>query len=133
MRGRRPETLTPGNLEAVPLPPAWLDKDGKSEWRRVAPILSTERRVLTLADLATLASYCAAVGQVAGASRIIATEGMTFATDKGPRKHPAVTIRNDAMTQARLLAGELGLTPTSRSRPSMRDESANPEDEDLGL
>lgn len=122
MRGRRPATLVAGDLDQQPAPPSWLDADGLAEWERVAPILSSERKVLTVADLATLASYCAAVGQVAAASRIIAAEGLTFMTDKGPRKHPAVAIQNGAMTQARLLAGELGLTPTSRSRPAMRDE-----------
>ena len=40
----------------------------------------------------------------------------------GIKRNPAVGIQSDAMTRARLLAAELGLTPVSRSRPSIRDD-----------
>lgn len=135
MRGRRPTTIRPGTspVERVPPAPAWLPKDGKAEWKRVAPILVTERRTLTVADLPTLGAYCAAVAQVQEASRILEREGLTFATEQGPRKHPAVSIRNDAMTQMRQLGGELGLTPVSRSRPAMRDDDAAEDASDLAL
>ena len=132
MRGRRPQSTVPAAIERTPAPPAWLDRDAKAEWKRVAPILAMERKTLSLADLATLANYCTATSQVAQASRIIATEGMVFTSDSGPKKHPAVGIQQGAMMQARLLAGELGLTPTSRSRPSMREEPEVGAD-DLGL
>lgn len=124
MRGRRPATISPGTspVEHVPPAPSWLSKDGRVEWERVASILIHERKTLTVADLATFANYCVAVGQVAEASRIIEAEGLTFSTEHGPRKHPAVAIRSDGLMQARQLAGELGLTPVSRSRPAMRDE-----------
>ena len=133
MRGRRPQSITPAIVSAVPAPPSWLDRDGKAEWKRVAPILAVERRTLSLADLATLANYCAAVGQVAAAARIIRKEGLIYSGEKGPVKHPAVGIQQGAMMQARLLAGELGLTPTSRSRPSLREEPGDPADNALGL
>ncbi|RTL96149.1 phage terminase small subunit P27 family [Ancylobacter aquaticus] len=133
MRGRRPETMQTVPVLDVPKAPSWLDRDAKSEWKRIAPILSTDRRVLSLADLATLANYCAAVGQVAAAGRIIATEGIIFKSESGPKKHPAVGIQQGAMMQARLLAGELGLTPTSRSRAALRDDPADDADNDLGL
>lgn len=134
MRGRRPETVVPGTspVMEVPAPPAWLSSDGKAEWKRVAPILIEQRHVLTQADLFTLASYCCAVGQVAEASRAISKDGLTFASSSGPKTHPAVRIRSDGMTQARLLAGELGLTPMSRSRPAVREPAAGAAD-DLGL
>ncbi|MFG1282285.1 phage terminase small subunit P27 family [Xanthobacter autotrophicus] len=123
MRGRKPATINPGtsSVEKVPAPPAWLSKDAKAEWKRVAPILINERRTLTIADLSMLANYCTAVGQVAEAARIVSKEGLTVASPTGPKKHPAVAIRSDGMTQARQIAAELGLTPASRSRPAMRD------------
>lgn len=133
MRGRRPDIIQTVPVADVPKAPAWLDRDGRAEWKRVAPILSTERRVLSLADLATLANYCAAVGQVAAASRIISKEGIIFKSETGPKKHPAVAIQQGAMMQARLLAGELGLTPTSRSRAALRDDPGDAADSDLGL
>lgn len=124
MRGAKPFAIVPGSSpvrEALD-PPDWLSADALAEWDRVAPILIEERRTLTVTDIASLVNYCVAVGQAAEASRIITREGMTYMSKTGPKKHPAVAIRSDAMTQARLLAGELGLTPVSRSRPSVRTE-----------
>ena len=46
---------------------------------------------------------------------------MTYLGASGPKKHPACGILNDAQTALRQAAGELGLTPVSRSRPAMRD------------
>jgi P27 family predicted phage terminase small subunit len=66
--------------------------------------------------------------------RIVAREGSVIKTDRGPRAHPAVRIQSDAMTRARLLAAELGLTPVSRSRPSIRDDGGDDEhSSDLGI
>lgn len=129
MRGAKPYTIAAGSSAVTEAaePPEWLSADARAEWDRVAPILITERRSLTEADLASLANYCVAIGQIAECSRTIATEGMTYMSKAGPKKHPAVAIRSDAMTQARLLASELGLTPVSRSRGGGRAAGpANP-------
>ena len=119
MRGRKPDAIVGASrtVDAVPRAPAWLARDAKAEWKRVAPIL-TERRTLTEADLGCLEAYCAAIGLMRAAQRQIDAEGLTM----GSRKHPAVAIQSDAMTQARQLAAELGLTPVSRSRPAIRDD-----------
>ncbi|QTL03145.1 phage terminase small subunit P27 family [Aquabacter sp. L1I39] len=124
MKGRKPKETLPGSspVTSLPTPPTWLSRDAKGEWRRVAPILINERRTLTVADLAMLESYCTAVGLVAEASRIIAKEGLIYMSATGPKKHPAVAIRSDGMTQARQIASELGLTPASRSRPAVRND-----------
>lgn len=134
MRGRKPASIVSGSspVEKVPTPPPWLSKDAKLEWKRVAPILINERKTLTIADLSMLANYCTAIGQVAEAARIISKEGITFQSTTGPKRHPAVAIRSDGMTQARQIAAELGLTPASRSRPSMRDDGGTA-DGDLDL
>jgi P27 family predicted phage terminase small subunit len=102
-------------------PPAWLSKHAKAEWRRVMPDL-TKRRILTAADLGSLENYCLAIGHVRDMERKITKEGHVIETPRGPRAHPAVRIQSDAMTRARLLAAELGLTPVSRSRPAIRDD-----------
>lgn len=136
MRGRKPDRVVTGNdaLAELPKAPAWLAKEAKAEWRRVAPILIEERRTLTLADLATFGAYCSAAGEVIEAARIIAVEGMIYQGASGPKRHPAVAIRSDAMNRMRLLANELGLTPVSRSRPSIRAEGGEDDDaSDLGL
>ncbi len=136
MRGRKPSTtaLAPTPVLDVPRPPAWLSKDAKAEWKRVAPILIHERRTLDVGDMATLGAYCTAAGEVAEASRVVATEGMIYVGASGPKRHPAVAIRSEAMKQVRQLAGELGLTPVSRSRAPMRAATAEDEEaEALGL
>lgn len=135
MRGRKPAGICAGSspVEKVPAAPAWLSKAGKAEWNRVCPILVNERRTLTVADLPTLESYCAAVGQVQEASRILEKEGLTFTGPTGPKKHPAASLRHDAMTQVRQLGSELGLTPVSRSRPAMRDDNGSEDTSDLAL
>lgn len=123
VRGRKPSKLVPGSspVKRVPTAPTYLPKDGKAEWRRVAPILIDERRTLTEADLATLESYCLAVGTMRAASRVLNAEGLML----NGKRHPAFGIMNAAQTTQRLCAAELGLTPVSRSRPSIREEEGN--------
>src|SRR6267378_3838402 len=134
MRGRKPELAADRNaLDTIISAPAWLSKHAKSEWRRVMPDL-TKRRILTSADLGSLESYCIASGQVREMERLITKEGHVVETARGPRAHPAVRIQSDAMNRARLLASELGLTPVSRSRPSIRDDGGDDEhSSDLGI
>ncbi|WP_410824836.1 P27 family phage terminase small subunit, partial [Methylobacterium oryzisoli] len=67
------------------------------------------------------------------ARRLIAREGMTFMGASGPKRHPAVGVMNEAMGLALRLAAELGLTPVSRSRPAIRDDEHDDEDDALGL
>jgi P27 family predicted phage terminase small subunit len=134
-RGRKPSTITTGSnaVNSVPRAPKWLSRDAAAEWRRVAPILTVERRILTDADLGVLESYCVAIGSVREAQRAITRDGLIIPTEKGPKRHPAFGIQNAAMTTARLCAAELGLTPVSRSRPSIRDDDSDDDDSALGL
>jgi P27 family predicted phage terminase small subunit len=111
--------------------PAWLSKDAALEWKRVMPIL-VDRRILTDADLASFENYCVAIGQVREMERLIKRAGHVVETDRGPRAHPAVKIQSDAMTRARLLANELGLTPVSRSRPVVSEKPDDDESAALG-
>jgi P27 family predicted phage terminase small subunit len=96
------------------------------------PTLTT-RRILTDADLGGFENYCVAIGQVREMQRIITTAGHVVETDRGPRAHPAVKIQSDAMTRARLLASELGLTPVSRSRTALREDDDDEHSSDLGV
>jgi P27 family predicted phage terminase small subunit len=129
VRGRKPAAIVTGTstLGAVPRPPAWLSKDAKAEWRRVAPIL-VERNVLTDGDLGVLETYCSAIGTAREAQRTLNAEGLTLAG----KRHPVFGILNAAQTNARLCAAELGLTPVSRSRPAIRDDAGGDELEFLG-
>lgn len=119
MKGRKPQTIVKveDNLDVVPDAPIWLSPEAKTEWRKVAAIL-VERGVLTSADLGTLAAYCSAVGQLVVAERAIRRDGMVV----GDKRHPLLTTSVAARNQIRQLAGELGLTPVSRSRPAIRED-----------
>ena len=108
-------------LAKSPKPPAWFNKYSKGEWQRIMPLL-IERKILTDADMGSVESYCIAIGQVRQMQVLIDKEGPIAMGTHGPRAHPAVKIQSDAMTRARLLASELGLTPVSRSRPTVRDD-----------
>jgi P27 family predicted phage terminase small subunit len=132
MRGRRPERIVNGSatVQRVPAPPSWLGKDARAEWRRVAPIL-VERKVLTDADLGALEAYCTAAGLVRECQRAINADGVVVQTEKGLKRHPAIGVQNAALTQMRLIGGELGLSPVSRSRPTIRDEGEDDESNPL--
>ena len=128
MRGTKPNMSTdPDALADVPAPD-WFTEHAAAEWARVMPIL-TERRILTDGDLGGLENYCVAIGQVRDMEIHIQEHGHIIDSLDGVlKRNPAVGIQADAMTRARLLASELGLTPVSRSRPAIRDED---EEDDL--
>lgn len=103
-------------VQTVPRAPSWLSKPAKAEWRRQAAQL-TERGTLTPADLATLATFCAAVGRLVQAEAILAVDGLTVKNGDGvPTKHPAVAIASEASSLIKTLGAALGLSPASRRR-----------------
>ena len=131
MKGTKPHLVISNDaVTKAPAAPSWLSLDAKREWRRVMPIL-VKRRILTTADLGSLENYCVAIGTVREMERHLQEHGRLHEvwreTENGPislgmKRNPAVGIQADAMTRARLLAAELGLTPVSRSRPAIRDD-----------
>ena len=135
MRGRKPQSIIIGSapLDAALKSPAWFSKDARAEWLRVLPILAA-RNTITEADLPTLENYCTAIGTVREAQREINKHGLIIDSAKGAKRNPAFGIQNAAMTTARLCASELGLTPVSRSRPSIRNDNDNDDNSsDLGV
>ncbi|OAF13924.1 phage terminase small subunit P27 family [Bradyrhizobium neotropicale] len=115
MKGRKPELQADANaLDASTRPPTWLSKHAKAEWRRVMPELA-KRRILTLADLGCLESYCLAIGRIRELELLL----------RAGIDHKLVRMQDKAMVTARQLAAELGLTPTSRSRPSIREDDSD--------
>lgn len=126
-RGLKPSTIVPGTspVTTVPKAPSYLSRDAKSEWRRVAPILTDERKVLTHADLAALENYVIAVAMMRQAARDVQANGNVLPNGK---RNPASTALIQAQQQHLRAAGELGLTPASRSRAVM---SAPDEDDDF--
>lgn len=128
-RGLKPATIVVGtsSVTIVPSPPAYLSKDAKAEWRKVAPVL-VERGVLTVADMAALANYCIAVGMMVRLDRKLRIDGDVLPSGK---RNPASTALMQAMQQMLRAAGELGLTPAARSRASMIADNDDDEDNPL--
>lgn len=124
MRGDKPNLKRAVDaLGTAPSVPSWLPASAKSEWKRVAPVLAS-RKILTEGDLGSLENYCLAIGQVRDSQKALSDlESPFFSGENGaPRPHPAIRVMHTAMTHARQLAAELGLTPVSRSRPAISDE-----------
>lgn len=128
-RGLKPSTIAPGTSPVVRVPPApaYLSSEAKAEWRRVAPILVRERKVLTVADLPTLETYCAHVGMVRQAQEALTTFGLIMQDGK---RNPAYGVLKESSLLLVRCAGELGLTPSARSRAAMiggdDDDDDNP-------
>jgi len=116
MKGRKPKLAVidggsvPGKCASAP---SWLTPQAKAEWRRAAPELF-HRNLLAADTLATLESYCVAVGMVRETEEIMGREGRMVMAESGPKPHPAFRMQSAAMREARLLAAELGLTPHRR-------------------
>ena len=136
MRGNKPALKAiDGGLSRVPRAPAWLPKESRDEWNRVMPSM-IRRRVLTQTDMATIESYCLAVGTVRRCQKTITIEGDTVATKEGSKRHPAFQTMGQMMTEQRRLAAELGLTPASRGKagkPPHGEEGYDDPYTDLGV
>ena len=121
MRGTKPHMREdPEAITDLDAPP-WLSEDARREWDRVMPILS-ERRILTVADLGSLENYCIAIGTVRETERHLQQHGHVIDVEGLFKRNPSVGIQSTSIQQARLLAAELGLTPVSRSRPTIRED-----------
>lgn len=124
MKGTKPQLRTASNaVKKASKPPAWLSKDGKTEWSRVIPSL-VERKILTNADMGSLENYCVASGRVREIERAIQKNGIDPVL---------VRMQDKAMATARQLAAELGLTPVSRSRPAVREDNSEDDDNPLDV
>jgi len=128
MKGRKPQ-LREEPAQAVAVvqeAPAWLSEDARAEWDRVMPILA-ERRILTDADLGGLENFCIAIGRVRELERDIQ------ATQDPELRLKLYRAQDKAMGTARQLGAELGTTPVSRSRPSVREKEDGDDDADNPL
>jgi P27 family predicted phage terminase small subunit len=117
MKGRKPDIhALNGALDKPPPAPAWLPKFGKTEWARVVPAL-VKSRSLASHELSTVESYCIAVARIREAEAFLQKNGLTYASPTGETKRrPETSIHKESIEAARRLAGELGITPASRSK-----------------
>jgi P27 family predicted phage terminase small subunit len=100
-----------------------MSREAKAVWKRTAEQLRT-MGLLFEADQDVLAAYVAAVVNFQKATKIVDTEGVVVEGRRdGMVTNPAVRVQRDAAQQIRMLAGELGLTPASRTRLKAEETS----------
>lgn len=131
--GKRPLNKNePKPKPIAPKCPAWLHKDAKREWKRIAPELE-RLGLLSVVDMAALATYCESWAQYKEAIEFIHKNGTVYPIkdEDGKVKYlqqvPQVSIANKALLNIRTLCAEFGLTPGSRGRmslPGQKDEDA---------
>lgn len=102
--------------------PEWLDAFAREEWARVVPYLDSSG-VTSRVESAALGCYCQAVSRLRKAEAEILRDGITIMTETGLKKHPAVTISNEAMDHIRAFGSQFGMTPASRSKVSAHPDS----------
>ncbi|HQS46930.1 MAG TPA: phage terminase small subunit P27 family [Xanthobacteraceae bacterium] len=125
MKGTKPRLVVDNSAMArAPGAPTWLAREAKAEWRRVIPGL-VNRRIITTTDLGTLENYCVAIGQVRQIQRRL--------QEIGGIDLQLMRLQNQTMATARQHAAELGLTPVSRSRPTIREDGDDEDISDLDL
>jgi P27 family predicted phage terminase small subunit len=120
LRGEtRPSRLNldePQPLPTFPDAPAHLSDEAKAVWGRVREQMG-HTRVIRGADADILELYCETLVRSREASALLGRSGFLI---KGARhgelvKNPLVAMVRDITAQVRILAGELGLTPASRT------------------
>ena len=113
MKGRKPQLKivgSGGSGKGHPCP-AWLPPEARAEWDRAVRDLSG-RGLLFDGALASLEHYCLCVAQIRQCQQILVDQMVA----DGEGIHPAYMAQQKAIQSARLLAVELGLTVTSRTR-----------------
>ena len=105
-------------------PPRWLDREAKTEYRRLISVLSG-LEYLTDADINNLASYCAAF--VRYRALMIEMQSEPFVTEDG-KKNPKITAMVNYSEEVRKYASSLGLTVDSRLKIASMNVQAKQND-----
>lgn len=100
----------------APKCPQWLDKDAKTEWKRVATELE-KLGLLTQIDRTAMAAYCQSYSRWKEAEMALSKHGTVFKTPNGYiQQLPQVAIANKYAKMMKEFSQEFGLTPASRTR-----------------
>jgi len=113
--------------------PDWLKKDrlAFNEWKRIVPELYL-LRLLTKIDRAALELYCSQYSIYRQAMKVIQKDGLiTTNIRQGDKANPAAAIAREAAKIIKTICVEFGLTPSSRSRISLPNETIDDEFERL--
>lgn len=126
--GRKP-VLPSGQkskLTRIAPPAELMGENAIRLWKTQSKIL-IERGVFELEDAPLLLAYCNAFHLMLEAEKLLSSSLTTESEMGGLKKHPAVNIRNDSVSQIARLGSLLGLDPLSRVR--MRGSGNDPDDD----
>lgn len=113
LAGRKDEVVPP-TLESVPVAPGWLGDKGKEKWAELAAPLHAIG-CLAETDQDALAMYCEAWDDLFAAKVMIAKDGVVATGEKGGQYiHPAVNVKNAAITRIRQFGALFGIGPANR-------------------
>lgn len=129
MRGRKPIPRARDHvtrpLASLPRCPAHLNELARKEWRRLATPLH-EAGLLTLADRAALAAYCAAYARWVEAEEHLSKGPPLIKTPSGyVQQSPWLTVANKQLEIMGRFMAELGLSPSARTRLRLPDGGAD--------
>lgn len=110
----------PKPKSGMPPAPSELDARGKKEWARINKSLDG-LGLLTSADAAVLALYCAAYSAWCAAQKELKAGHVVKAGNGTPIPSPWLVISNRSADQIVKFGAELGLTPSARSRLQVPD------------
>lgn len=113
-------------LTRIAPPPELMGDVAVRLWKTQSKIL-IDRGVFELEDAPILLAYCNAFHLMLDAEKVIADDGLTVSSEMGGlKKHPAINVRNDSVSQLARLGSLLGLDPLSRIR--MTSGGKDPDD-----
>jgi P27 family predicted phage terminase small subunit len=135
--GRRPlneNEPKPPKASRIPRPPKAISSRARRHWRPLAKLLD-EAKVLTSLDATALLLLCEAYATWEEAGEKLRDFGLVIKTPSGyPAQSPYLSIANRAHEQLAKLLAEFGMTPSSRTRVSVRTDGEadrDPDAEDL--
>lgn len=100
---------------APPAPPELHYAEARLLWRSTVKIL-IGRQQLTEDHLPLVLAYCNSFGLYLKAEKMVFDTDIISSTAEGIKKHPAVAVRQDAISSMVRIGSLLGLDPTSYRR-----------------
>ncbi len=100
--------------------PLWLDDMAKKYWKQFASDVNIEDRFL----YESLAHYCSFASEYRRANDEILKDGMTIRTSTSIKPHPALSIKNQAMTHMQRLSKVL-FSPDKDAGAIQHDDLTN--------
>lgn len=114
-RKNKQRTQASSSITRIAPPDQLRDELAVKMWKQQSNIL-IKRGCLEPEDAPILMAYCNAFSLMIEADEMISRDGVTAPTADGIKKHPAIAVRNDSVSQMARLGSLLGLDPLSRTR-----------------